>query len=42
VRIALTVIAALVVYRTKWNPIWLIFGSAALGLASAVTGTNIF
>lgn len=42
VRIALTVIAALVVYRTKWNPIWLIFGSAALGLASAVTGANTF
>ncbi len=42
VRIALTIIAALVVYRTKWNPIWLIFGSAALGVASAVTGVDIF
>jgi chromate transporter len=41
-RIGLTVIAAGVVYQTKWNPIWLIFGSAALGVASAVTGANLF
>jgi chromate transporter len=41
-RILLTAAAAFVVYRTKWNPIWLIFGSAALGIISALTHADIF
>jgi chromate transporter len=41
-RILLTIVAAAVVYQTRWNPIWLIFGSLALGVTSAVTGANLF
>ncbi len=41
-RILLTFIAAMAVFLTKWNPIWLIIGSAALGVASALTRANLF
>lgn len=41
-RIILTLGAALIIHRTKLNPVWLIVASAAAGLASVVTGAGIF
>lgn len=41
-RIILTLSAALIVYRTKTNPVWLIAASAAAGFASVITGAGIF
>jgi len=41
-RLALTAIAATVIYRTRTNPLWLIGTSAALGAVSAMTHVNVF
>jgi len=41
-RVLLTAIAALVIYRTRTNPVWLIGAGAALGGLSAATHAHLF
>jgi chromate transporter len=41
-RLVLTAVAAMVIFRTRTNPLWLIVAGTALGVVSAVTHANIF